>query len=219
MFKIDQVKDGVLKRFMIQIPAGTTLFKQNDKGNTLYVIIEGSVKLTHKVANSERVIATLGHGEIVGEKSLCSTTAYRRAFTAIAETESVALEFDQQSLKTIAARSPDFTMKLLQVVVERLDRANALIGVLQTMNAVEKVGLYLMYLCEHESKQDSAGMHIHVTAETITAATGVDVETARECLNELTGEKIMSPSEAGFLVPNENALLQHLSAVKQKFAA
>jgi CRP/FNR family cyclic AMP-dependent transcriptional regulator len=219
MFKIDQVKDGVLKRFMIQIPAGTTLFKQNDRGNTLYVVIEGSVKLTHKVASVERVIATLGAGEIAGEKSLCSNIPYRRAFTAIAETDAVALEFDQQSLKTIAARIPDFTMKLMQVVVERLDRANALIGVLQTLNPVEKVGYYLMYLCEHESKSNSNGLHINVTAEKITTSTGVEVEVARNCLKELTTEKAMIPSELGFLVRDENALLQHLSTVKQKIAA
>jgi CRP/FNR family transcriptional regulator, cyclic AMP receptor protein len=219
MFNLEQIKDGVLKRFMIQIPAGTTLFKQNDKGNTLYIVVEGSVKLTHKIAQSERVIATLGPGEIVGEKALCVSTPYRRAFTAIADTESVALEFDAQSLKAIATKIPDFSLKLLQVVVERLDRANALIGVLQTHNSVERVAQYLMYLCEYHSKPSGEGMEISVTAESIHTALNIDLETVSECLNELIAEKVIVQRDAGFFISDENALTQHLSILKTRYAA
>ncbi len=219
MFKLDQIKDGVLNRFTIQIPAGTTLFKQNDKGNTLYILVEGTVKLTHKLAQSERVIATLGPGEIVGEKALCVTAPYRRAFTAIAESETVALEFDSQSLKAIASKIPDFSLKLLQVVVERLDRANALIGVLQTPNAVERITQYLMYVCEHHSKPSGAGVEINVSAEGIHTATNIDMETVSGCLADLIAEKVLAVRDKGFFVSDENALLQHVATLKQKFAA
>lgn len=222
MFKLDQIKEGVLKRFMIQIPAGTTLFKQNDKGNTLYIIVEGTVRLTHKLGQADRLIALLGPGEIVGEKALCVTEPYRRAFTAMAETESVALEFDAQSLRAIAAKIPDFSVKLLQIVVERLDKANALIGVLQVSNRVEKVSQYLYFLCEHHSKPASqgAGVEIHVTPETIRDATGVDLDAVNNCLKELIAERILTPKEkGGFFVSNENALLQHASAIKETIAA
>ncbi len=219
MFKLDQIKDGVLNRFTIQIPAGTTLFKQNDKGNTLYILVEGSVKLTHKIAQSERVIATLGPGEIVGEKALCVSAPYRRAFTAIADTETVALEFDSQSLKAIATKIPDFSLKLLQVVVERLDRANAMIGVLQTPNSVERIAQYLMFVCEHHSKTSGAGIEIHVSAESIHAATGIDLETVSGCLKDLIAEKVLAIRDKGFFVSDENALLQHITSLKEKYAA
>lgn len=219
MFKLDQIKDGVLNRFTIQIPAGTTLFKQNDKGNTLYILVEGSVKLTHKVAQTERIIATLGPGEIVGEKALCMNAPYRRAFTAIADTETVALEFDSQSLKAIATKIPDFSLKLLQVVVERLDRANALIGVLQTQNAGERIAQYLIYLCEHHSKNSGSGVEINATAESIHTATGVDMATVSDCLKELLAEKVLAVRDKGFFVSDENALLQHVTSLKERFAA
>ncbi len=219
MFKLDQIKDGVLKRFLIQIPAGTTLFKQNDKGNTLYILVEGSVKLTHKVAQSERVIATVGPGEIVGEKALCVTAPYRRAFTAIADSESVALEFDSQSLKAIATKIPDFSLKLLQTVVERLDRANALIGVLQTVNPVERMGQYLLYCCEYLSKQTNGGVEISVTAEDIHATIGVELETVSDCLKELIAEKTLIKRNSSYFVADENALTQGLSTLKARYAA
>ncbi len=219
MFNLDQIKDGVLKRFMIQIPAGTTLFKQNDKGNTLYIIVEGTVKLVHKVAQTERVVSTIGPGEIVGEKALTVNAPYRRAFTAIAETEAVALEFDATSLKAIAAKAPDFSLKLLQVVVERLDKANAMIAALQVANPVERIVQYLLYLCEHHSKQSGTGMEIQATAETIHAAVNIELETVTGCLKELIAEKILTPRDKGFFVSDENALLSHLSAMKDKYAA
>lgn len=219
MFKLDQIKDGVLNRFMIQIPAGTTLFKQNDKGNTLYILVEGSVKLTHKVAQSERIIATLGPGEIVGEKALCLSAPYRRAFTAIADTETVALEFDAQSLKAIVTKIPDFSLKLLQVVVERLDRANAMIGVLQTANPVERIAQYLLYQCEHHSKHAGAGLEISVSAESIHTALGIDLETVSGCLKDLIAEKVLTVRDKGFFVSDENALLTQVTSLKEKYAA
>jgi CRP/FNR family transcriptional regulator, cyclic AMP receptor protein len=219
MFKLDQIQSGVLKRFLIQIPAGTTLFKQNDKGNTLYILVEGSVKLTHKVAQSERVIATMGPGEIVGEKALCVTAPYRRAFTAIADSESVALEFDSQSLKTIATKIPDFSLKLLQIVVERLDRAYAMIDVLQTVNPVERIGQYLLYCCEHLSKQANGGVEISVNAEKIHTAIGVEMDTVSDCLKELIADKTLVERNSSFFVADENALTQNLSTLKARHAA
>lgn len=219
MFKLDQIKEGVLDRFTIQIPAGTTLFKQNDKGNTLYIVIEGSIKLTHKVANSDRTIANVGPGEIVGEKALALNAPYRRAFTAVAETDSVALEFDSQSLKAIAMKVPDFTLKLLQVVVERLDKANALVGVLQISNPVERVAHYLKFLCEHHSKTSGTGLDITVTAETISSVAAVDLATAKDCLAELVSAKTLTAREGGFHVLDEHAIAQNLSALKTRSAA
>lgn len=219
MFKLDQIKDGVLNRFMIQVPSGTTLFKQNDKGNTLYIVVEGSIKLTHKVAQIERVITSLGPGEIVGEKALCMPGPYRRAFTAVAEMDSVALEFDSQSLKAIAAKIPDFSIKLLTVVVERLDRANALIGVLQTVNPVERLGQYLQHLCEHYSKPSGAGMEITFTPESVHAVLGMDLQVINDCMKDLIAEKILTPKDKAYFVSDENALTQHLSSLKEKFAA
>jgi CRP-like cAMP-binding protein len=219
MFKIDQIKEGVLNRFMIQIPMGTTLFKQNDKGNTLYIIVEGTVKLTHKVAQTERVIATVGPGEIVGEKALCLNAPYRRAFTATAMADCVVLEFDTQSLKAIATKIPDFSLKLLQVVVERLDRANAMIGILQTVNPVERVAQYLVYLSEHHSKPSGEGKEFAATEEAVHAATAVDMDTVKSCFEELLSAKVLTRRETGFFLSDENALTQQLSSLKTRFAA
>ncbi|MBY0369128.1 Crp/Fnr family transcriptional regulator [bacterium] len=218
MFSLEQLRDGVLNRFTIQVPVGTTLFKQNDKGNTLYVIIEGSVKLTHKLQNMERIITTLGPGEIVGEKALLAVP-YRRAFTAIAETDVTALEFDGQSLKAIAAKAPDFSLKLLQIVILRLDRANGLIAALQTQNPIERVANYLNFLCLHQSKASPSGVEIETTADLIQMATCVPIEVIRDCLDELEGEKILIKKGNGYQVPDPSALGQHTTAMKERIAA
>ena len=139
MFNKDQLKSEALRRFMMEVATGQKLFEQNDKGNTLYIIVEGSIKLVHKVMQTERVIAVLGPGEIVGEKALCSSTPYRRAFTAVADSATVVLEFDGASLKAIGAKLPDFPLKMLEVVVQRLDKANELVGILQSPKQAERV--------------------------------------------------------------------------------
>lgn len=218
MFQFDN-KDGVLNRFTIQVPVGTTLFRQNDKGNTLYVILAGNVKLTHKLQLNERVITTLGPGEIVGEKALVLNVPYRRAFTAIAETDVTALEFDSQSLKAITAKAPDFSIKLLQIVIQRLDKTNALVAVLQTQNPIERVANYLAFLSQYHAKPSGNGVEIECTAETIQVATCVDIDTIRDCLDELVGESLLIAKGNGYFVPDHNAFAQHTPAMKERIAA
>ncbi len=219
MFKLDQNTTTQLKRFMIQISNGTTLFKQNDKGNTLYVIVEGSIRLLHKDPQGERVISLIGPGEIVGEKALYTEGPYRRAFTAVAQGDCVALEFDSQSLKAIASKTPEFSIKLLTMVVERLDRANSLVSVLQTIDPIERVIRYLRHLCEHHSKRLSTGVEIEVEPEATRLVLGISAEVIQDCLEELKAEKILIARGTTYQVADENALTQYLPSLQDRLAA
>jgi CRP/FNR family transcriptional regulator, cyclic AMP receptor protein len=219
MFNKEQLKSEALRRFMMEVPAGQKLFEQNDKGNTLYIIVDGSIKLMHKVMQAERVIAILGPGEIVGEKALCSATPYRRAFSAIADSDTTVLEFDGTSLKAIASKLPDFPLKMLEVVVQRLDKANELVAILQIPQPAERVVQYLLYISRYFGKKSATGTEFSMNADEACSTLNLPASTIQEVVTELLAEKILTPREKGYLLADDNALIQHLPALRERIAA
>ncbi len=52
------------------IKAGDLVFEEGEKGDFAYLIVSGQVEIFRQSGNNERVLATLGRGEIIGEMSL-----------------------------------------------------------------------------------------------------------------------------------------------------
>jgi len=51
-----------------RLPAGTTLCHEGDFGDTMYLVLEGSLQVSKRVIEgAEKVLATLGVGQYVGE--------------------------------------------------------------------------------------------------------------------------------------------------------
>ena len=61
------MKDGELGKLYAK---GEVIFREGEKGDTMYVIQSGKVKITKKTAAEEIVIAEIGKGEIFGEMAM-----------------------------------------------------------------------------------------------------------------------------------------------------
>src|SRR2546430_17715708 len=51
-------------------PSGTVLFREGDRGQTMYVIRSGKVNISKRIGDSEITLAVLGAGEFFGEMAL-----------------------------------------------------------------------------------------------------------------------------------------------------
>ena len=66
----------------IVAPEGDVLFREDDEGDCAYIIESGRVQISVERGGKYVDVATLGHGEIVGEMAIIA--AGRRSATAIA---------------------------------------------------------------------------------------------------------------------------------------
>jgi CRP/FNR family transcriptional regulator, cyclic AMP receptor protein len=219
MFSRDQIDDTLLKRYLVELSAGDFLFRQNEKGNTLFVILEGRIQLSHKIHSTERLVGMLGAGEVVGEKAILGEGPHRRAFSAIATTESSVLEFRHQDLKALQARWPDFTSKLLSLVIRRLDKANFLVSVLQLADPMERIVNYLMYLHQHFGVKENSGVRVNATPEDVAAGANADLGLVEKSLNHLVKKDIIKKLPDGYLIGDEQALLEYIPVLKERAAA
>lgn len=207
----DISQNETLTKSLRQISAGDYLFRQGDLGSVMYIVLQGTVDLYHRVAHEERWIGSLGSGEILGEKALFRDGTYRRTHTAIAKTSLVFLEVDKTNWKTIQANLPEFSFKMLNMLSDRLDRSNELISILQSVDPAERVVQFLLHVSRFQSRRAEDGQEIELTSKEIGLAINLNEEIVGEYLDELIRSKALRRTENSFVILNP-ALLEEQCA-------
>lgn len=101
---------------------GEVLFEEGSKGDCMYVIQSGRVRIVKNTENGDATIAILKAGDIFGEMALFDKMP--RSAAAVAEGEARVLRVDKRKLFTSISRDPTLVFKLLKLMSERIRRLN-----------------------------------------------------------------------------------------------
>jgi CRP-like cAMP-binding protein len=114
------------------IPAGRTIFAEEDIGNELFLIVDGEVevrKLGLRPAPDASgdglgvLLTVLKKGDVVGEMSVLDDQP--RSATIVAKTDVVALSLHREDLRDAIALCPDLAFGLFRVLSSRLRATSA----------------------------------------------------------------------------------------------
>jgi CRP-like cAMP-binding protein len=102
------------------------VFDEDSKGDSMYVIKSGAVKIIKKVKNQENTIAVLNPGEFFGEMALLDGLPRSAAVRATADSELFMIGLtDYQKLRR---EKPHSALKLMDIIIKvlsnRLRQAN-----------------------------------------------------------------------------------------------
>jgi CRP-like cAMP-binding protein/thioredoxin reductase/Fe-S-cluster-containing dehydrogenase component len=101
----EQIRELLLSSRFHRLQAGEIIFRQYDYSESLYVILDGSVKvLVLSDDGLERQVALKNPGESFGEMSMIS--GQRRSATAIASTEALLWEIDRKAMLKFVHMTP-----------------------------------------------------------------------------------------------------------------
>jgi CRP-like cAMP-binding protein len=99
------------------------IIKQDDKGDSLYVINDGVVSVYLNNENKEKIfLAKLGVGDYVGEGSLL--TGEPRSANVIAETPCIVIRVSKEIIKDIFAKNPDVYDYVAEILTQRKLKLN-----------------------------------------------------------------------------------------------
>ena len=99
---------------VVELPAGTVLFRKGDPCDSMYVVLEGAVAI--KVGDT--LIETIPPGGIFGEMALIDGAP--RSADAVAEAHTQLAEINEQRFMQLAQYNPYFTLEVLRITVARL---------------------------------------------------------------------------------------------------
>lgn len=92
--------------------AGSILFRKGDRGDRIYMLVEGSIELVE-------IQTSIKPGTIFGELALFSPNR-RRALTARCADPCTVLSIDEQTVKELFYQNPAFGFKMVELVAGRL---------------------------------------------------------------------------------------------------
>jgi CRP-like cAMP-binding protein len=102
--------------------AGKTLFRQGDRADAAYLIIEGEAEIIVELQTGPMTIATLGSHEIVGEMAiLCDVP---RTATVRAKTRLVALRIAKEPFMRMVREFPNMAVSIMRELAHRLELTN-----------------------------------------------------------------------------------------------
>lgn len=96
---------------------GEVIVRQGQDGNSMFVIIRGSVKVQIPEFDYQKTINTLGENDFFGEMSLL--TGQPRTANVVAVTESEVLRIDKTGLRPILEGNPSLVQSISELVEER----------------------------------------------------------------------------------------------------
>lgn len=105
----------------VPFPAGHTLFSVGDKGDKMYVVIEGEIE----VVVGTTIVEVATPGAILGEMALIDSSP--RSATAIAKTDCRVVEIDPRRFQFLIQQTPFFAIQVMEIMANRLRHTNKIL--------------------------------------------------------------------------------------------
>lgn len=168
---------------VIEAPRGTTLFQEGEPGDSLYIVLEGKVKLGRRSSDGrENLVAVMGPADQFGELSLFDPGP--RTATAVVVTDARLARLPKQALQTWVQERPQIAIQLLHVIARRLRRTNTMLADLIFVDVPGRVAKQLLLLAQKFGSVDGGQLRVthDLTQEELAQLVGASRETVNKAL-------------------------------------
>ena len=177
-----------------RFPANATILYANQPGEVVYVVLDGTLKVSTLQSNGkELTLALLGPGEIVGELSLADRSG-RSADVATLE-PSTLVWIDRNTFDQLRRDIPAITENLLRLMARRLRLANAQLQAVATLDVHGRVARQLLALADALGVPQADGsvqIPLRVTQSDLAALVGATRVRVNEVLVGFTKRKMIA---------------------------
>jgi len=168
-----------------RFPRGTTVFFEGDRGESLYIVRSGCVKI-YRVAEDgrEKTLALLGDGEFFGEMALLDEEPRSAVAECLEPTTLYILH--RNDFRRLLSENASMSLKILRVMSRRLRQTNAQVSDLVFKDVRARVSRALLDLAKRHgvSVESGAKVALKLTHQELANLVG----TARETVSRILAE-------------------------------
>ena len=168
---------------------GEVLFNQGDKASSLYLLKEGSIKLSQFTEEGKEVILeVMGKGDIIGETSLFQQGEF--PVTAIAMEESRVCSISRKALEQLIIEEPLIAIEIIASLGRKLYDSQQQRTELSTLTVSQRIMRLFLRLAKDYGQETSEGtvVKLHLTQQDIANLVGVSRVMVVQVLKELKAE-------------------------------
>lgn len=115
-------KGSLFQKFGQTIEPGRVIFQEEDSGDTMYIIQQGRVKITKRVADVDKILMVLNKGDFFGEMAILRQT--KRTATATAVDTCELLTFNKAGFISMISKNTNIAMNIIEKLCLRLEKAD-----------------------------------------------------------------------------------------------
>jgi CRP/FNR family transcriptional regulator, cyclic AMP receptor protein len=205
--------DQLFQRFGKEFPRGTVLFREGEPGKDMYVVQSGRVNVSKQVGEVEKILASLGPGEFLGEMSILNNKP--RSATATCAEDSKLLVVDAKTFEAMIRGNAEIAIRLIKKLAARVQDANEQIETLLFSDASTRVVHFLATAAE-KAPRGPTGHRIAMAPAELAGHAGVRPEQAAEVLQKLLKARIVESDATGVTVPDVAKVRHFLEFLQMK---
>ncbi len=200
-----------------QLQAGQVLFYEGDRGEAMYLIREGKIKITKGKGDEEKTLAVLKEGDFFGEMAIIDGSP--RSAGAVALTPVSLLVIDKESFKEKLRENP-LIEYVLETLSRRLRTADEQIRLLTIKSEERRVLAHIITKAKETGRETEGGTEITpFSFENLGNITGISESKVRDYINKLVQVNLVALRENSLIIRGVSDLDDYLRyiALKEKF--
>jgi CRP/FNR family cyclic AMP-dependent transcriptional regulator len=203
----EALRDFASLEFPSAYPAGATLFQEGETPTSVFVLVEGEVKLSMNSSDGKRLILGIAKaGEILGLPSALSGDQYE--ITAETLHASRVASVRRSDFLNFLLRHPVAYQSMIEVLATNYTKAcDQLRTVGLTSSAPKKLARLLLEWCEAgQQTENGTRVRVALTHEEIGEFIGASRETVTRTLSEFKNRHLVDLRGSTMMIPSRIAL-------------
>jgi CRP/FNR family cyclic AMP-dependent transcriptional regulator len=185
---MSDVQAQLYTRFGKKIPANTVLFHEGDRGEDMYIIQSGKVKISKRIRGVEKTLATLDKGEFFGEMAILNDKP--RSATAETIEDCEMLSIDRKTFDTLIRGNAEIAVRFIKRLADRLRETNEQMEALMIKDNTSRV---VSIIAKHVKEQKKSG-EFFMTIEDLAGLAGIETSHVKIILEKLASVRILELS-------------------------
>ena len=135
-------ENPLFEKYGTTVRSGEIIFKEGEPGDRMFIIQDGTVKISKSIEGREHELAQLGKGDFFGEMAIVLQNTKRTATATAVGTVQI-LAFDRQGFEGMIQKNAKIAMNVIDKLCRRLQNANTQIQQLFRTNERSLIALSL----------------------------------------------------------------------------
>jgi len=186
-------------------PAEAVIFQEGDRGDSLHIVMEGSVRVSVLSSKGEEAtVALLGPGEFVGDLALLDGRP--RSASAVAAEPTRTLVVTRDDFRRWLAERPKAALVLLEALSLRVRRTDEVLADLTFLDLPRRLAKRLVALAADRPADGKGGVKLRITQAGLASMLGVSRESVNKQLKDFERRRWVSLGRGSVTVLDDAAL-------------
>lgn len=180
--------------------AGDVLFREGEPGDCMYVIEQGSVRLTKDIDGEATTLAELKTGDFFGELALVSGVAHTT--TAVATSATRCLSIQSDALESMVTSSNEIAVRFIRELAQRLVASHELLALVGRRDARTRVVMSILRHAEASTDKRPDGIWLDRRLGDIADEVAISRAELGEISKQFLRHQLLRIKRDGILVPD-----------------